>query len=784
MAPDKPAPEELPLIAMYGGAIIFPFMPPTPPFMPPYLVFQGARAVAAVEAAIVHEPRLAALVQLKAPPEQRDLRGDDLRSVGTLIYVAKYRKEGESAFVLVQGRARLRVVEIVQQQPYLRARVEYLENEEVTGLEVEALMRAVRQQFRRIAQLSPKLQEEIADVADHIDEPGPLADFIASILELKTEEKQSILETLNVQERLRTLATRLAHEVSVLELGARIQSQAQEELSRDQHEYILRQQLKQIQKELGELEDPQIEIQELREKIHAANLPEAARKVAEREVDRLARIPPAAAEYTVSRTYLETILDLPWNQSTEDHLDIAEARRILEEDHYGLEKVKERVLEYLAVRKLKADMRGPILCFVGPPGVGKTSLGRSIARALGRKFVRISLGGVHDEAEIRGHRRTYIGALPGRILQSLRTVGSNNPVFMLDEVDKLGADFRGDPSSALLEVLDPEQNHSFTDHYLDVPFDLSRVMFIATANVLDTIPPPLRDRMEVIEIPGYTAEEKIHIARKYLVPKQLEAHGLSLEALTVDDDALERIVKEYTREAGVRNLEREIGTIARKVARKVAEGFEGKTHITATVVPEYLGAPRFFSEIAERVNEPGIVTGLAYTPTGGEILFIEATKMPGDGGLELTGHLGEVMKESAHAALSYLRANAARYGISDDVFQKNHFHIHVPAGAMPKDGPSAGLAMVTALTSLTTNRRVQPMLAMTGEITLRGRVLPIGGVKEKVLAAKRAGVERVILPARNEKDLADVPDYAKTGLKFIFVETIQEALEAALLPPN
>jgi ATP-dependent Lon protease len=765
---------------MYGGTVIFPFMPPIPPFMPPYLVFQGARAVAAVEAAMVHEPRLAALVQLKAAPEQRDLTLDDLRPVGTLIYVAKYRKDGDSAFVLVQGRARIRVTALVQQQPYLRARVVYLNDEDVEGVEVEALMRAVRQQFRRIAQLSQKLQEEVADIGDQINDAGSLADFVASVIEMKTDEKQSILEALNVKERLATLAARLAHEVNVLELGAKIQSQAQEELSKDQHEYMLRQQLKQIQKELGEFDDPQVEIQELREKIAAAGLPEAALKVADRELDRLARIPPAAAEYTVARTYLETILALPWSQSTEDHLDIGEAKWILDEDHYGLEKVKDRVLEYLSVRKLKADMRGPILCFVGPPGVGKTSLGRSIARSLGRKFIRMSLGGVRDEAEIRGHRRTYIGALPGRILQNLRTVESNNPVFMLDEVDKLGSDFRGDPSSALLEVLDPEQNHSFTDHYLDVPFDLSRVMFIATANVLDTIPPPLRDRMEVIEITGYTAEEKIHIARRYLVPKQLDAHGLDANRLVFDDDALTRVVKEYTREAGVRNLEREIGTIARKVARTVAEGFDGTVRVTADAVADYLGAPRFVSEIAERVNEPGIVTGLAYTPVGGEILFIEATKMPGEGGLELTGQLGDVMKESAHAALSYLRANAGRYGVADEVFSRNHFHIHVPAGAMPKDGPSAGVAMVTALTSLTTNRRVRPMLAMTGEITLRGRVLPIGGVKEKVLAAKRAGVEIVVLPAQNEKDLADVPEYAKSGLRFVFAETIPDVLDAVL----
>ncbi|MBM3214216.1 endopeptidase La [Candidatus Poribacteria bacterium] len=774
-------PSELPLIAMYGGAVIFPFMPPTPPFMPPYLVFQGPRAVAAVEAAMVNDPRLAILVQLNAAPEPRELTTDDMRHVGTLISIAKYKKEGDSAFVLVQGRSRVRIAGIVQQQPFLKVAVEYLQDEPSEGVEIEAAVRAVRSQFRRIAQLSPRLQEEVADLADNLEDPGPLADFVAAIADLKTEQRQSILEALNVGERLNALTTMLAHELNVAELGAKIQSQAQEELTKDQREYMLRQQLKQIQKELGEAEDPAVEIEELREKLAEANLPEQAHKAATRELDRLSKMPPAAAEYTVSRTYLETLLALPWNQSTEDHLDIQAAAAVLDEDHYGLEKVKDRVLEYLAVRKLKADMRGPILCFVGPPGVGKTSLGRSIARSLGRKFIRMSLGGVRDEAEIRGHRRTYIGALPGRVIQNLRTVESSNPVFMLDEVDKLGSDFRGDPSSALLEVLDPEQNHSFSDHYLDVPFDLSKTMFIATANVLDPIPPPLRDRMEVIEIPGYTTEEKVSIARKYLVPKQMDAHGITAEHMTIDDDALYRIIKEYTREAGVRNLERELGTLARKIARVIAEGSAETANVTAETIPTYLGPTRFFSELAERVNEPGIVTGLAYTQVGGEILFIEATKMPGNGGLDLTGQLGEVMKESAQAALSYVRANARTLGIPDELFERNHFHIHVPAGAMPKDGPSAGVAMVTALASLAMNRRVKPMLAMTGEITLRGRVLPIGGVKEKVLAAKRAGVETVLLPQRNEKDLEDVPEYAKQGMDFRYMETISDVLSAALV---
>ncbi|GIX07025.1 MAG: Lon protease [Candidatus Poribacteria bacterium] len=785
-ADDPPTSEglirELPLIAMYGGAIIFPMMPPSPPFMPPYLAFQGGRAVAAVEAAMTGD-RLVGLVQLRQEPQpDKEYTLDDFYPVGTMIHIIRYRRGEEGAFLIVQGQARIQLLEITQQQPYLKARVRLLEDQVVESLELEGLVRAVRTQFARMVKLSPNLQDEIVQIADQIGHPGRLADFIATVTDLPTEQKQSILEAVDVTERLQRLSRMLAHEINVLEIGAQIQHRAQEEMTEDQRKYWLRQQLKQIRRELGEEEDESAEIEELRQRLEQANLPEEAHKAVERELNRLQRMSPAAAEYTVTRTYIETILELPWNESTEDRLDVHEARAILNEDHYGLEQIKERILEYLAVRQLRKEMRGPILCFVGPPGVGKTSLGRSIARALGRKFYRMSLGGLHDEAEIRGHRRTYIGALPGRIIQGLRNVGSNNPVFMLDEIDKLGRDFRGDPASALLEVLDPEQNHSFVDNYLEVPFDLSKVMFIATANILDTIPPALLDRMEVLRIPGYTHEEKIAIAKRYLVPRQRAEHGLSEEQIHFTDEAISKIVREYTREAGVRNLEREIGTVVRKVAFRIVEGSLDRAEITSETIPEYLGPRKVFEEIAERVDEPGIVTGLAWTATGGDILFVEATKMPGRGRLITTGQLGEVMRESAQAALSYARANSKRYGIPARFWERHDLHIHVPAGATPKDGPSAGIAMTTALISLATGRRVKPFLAMTGEVTLRGKVLPVGGIKEKVLAAKRAGVQTVILPKHNEGDLTDVPDYAKEGLQFVLVERISEALEVALEP--
>jgi len=617
-------------------------------------------------------------------------------------------------------------------------------------------------------------------MAMNLEEPGALADLIASILNIPLEDKQTLLETLDVKARLEKANLFLTKELSVLELSSKIQSQVREGIDKSQREYFLREQLKAIQKELGEKDERTVEIEELRQRLTQAKLPPEAMKEGERELDRLAKMPPAAAEYTVSRTYLEWLIDLPWAVSTADNLDISQAQKVLDEDHYDLEKVKKRILEYLAVRKLKADMKGPILCFVGPPGTGKTSVGKSIARALGRKFIRMSLGGVRDEAEIRGHRRTYVGALPGRVIQGIRKAGSNNPVFMLDEIDKLGMDFRGDPSAALLEVLDPEQNYAFSDHYIDVAFDLSKVMFITTANILDPIPPALRDRMEVLDLPGYTEEEKLKIAKEFLVPKQLEAHGLTDTHIKFEDGAIRRLTLEYTREAGVRNLEREIANICRAVAKRVAEGQEGLAIIRAEDVPAYLGPVKFFSEVAERTSEPGVATGLAWTPTGGDILFVEATRMKGRKTFSLTGQLGEVMKESAQAALSYVRARAKALKIPEDFFDHSDIHIHVPAGAIPKDGPSAGVTMFTALTSLLTGRPVRSDVALTGEITLRGLVLPVGGIKEKVLAANRAGITTVILPKRNEKDLEEVPEEVKKRMKFHFVQRMDEVIDLAL----
>ncbi|MEK7251142.1 MAG: endopeptidase La, partial [Bacteroidota bacterium] len=607
-----------------------------------------------------------------------------------------------------------------------------------------------------------------------------VADIITSLIPVSVEEKQQILETLELRKRLETTALTLTKLVQKLELGSKIQSEVQEGINKSQREYYLREQMKAIKKELGEDEEG-VELVELRKRIDDAKLPEEAKEVADKELKRLSQMNQASAEYTVSRTYLDWILDLPWSVSTEDNLDIKKADAVLERDHYGLEKVKKRILEYLAVRKLKNDMRGPILCFVGPPGVGKTSLGKSIASALGRKFVRMSLGGVHDEAEIRGHRRTYIGALPGRIIQGMKKAASNNPLFMLDEIDKIGQDFRGDPSSALLEVLDPEQNFSFSDHYLEMSFDLSKVMFIATANMIEPVPPALRDRMEVIEIPSYVEDEKLHIAKRFLLPKQVKEHGLKETQLELEDEAIRGIISGYTREAGVRNLERQIATVARGVAKDVVEGTIQKANIGKDNLTKYLGQQKFFPDVAERINRPGIAVGLAWTPVGGDILFIEATKMEGKGNLMLTGQLGDVMKESVQAALSFIASNAKQLGLPEDFRSKIDIHVHVPAGAIPKDGPSAGVTMLTALTSLLTNRLVRNDLAMTGEITLRGAVLPIGGVKEKVLAAHRAGIKTIILPERNKLDLDEVPKAAIEGMTFHFVKEMADVLKLAML---
>src|SRR6266540_4200460 len=714
-----------------------------------------------------------------------------LHTIGTATVIEKVLKQPDGTLrLVVQGLARFRVTDVVQETPFLRARIQRLTDEAPSAtLEVEALARTASGLFQKVVALSPTLPDELANVLGAAEGPGALADLIAgSLPTLPTALRQELLETMDVAERLQRLVAALTKEAEVLELGSKIQSEVQSEMSKTQREYYLREQMKAIQKELGDADDRTQEIETLRQKIETAGMTEEAGKEALRELDRLAKMPPAAAEYTVARTYIDWLVSMPWQQETADYVDIAGARGILDEDHKGVEKIKERILEYLAVKKIRASGKDPILCFVGPPGVGKTSLGRSIARALGRKFHRISLGGMRDEAEIRGHRRTYVGALPGQIVQGLRRAESRNPVFMLDEIDKLGMDFRGDPASALLEVLDPEQNSTFRDHYVDVPFDLSRALFITTANLLDTVPPALRDRMEIIELPGYTEEEKVRIARQHLVPKQAREHGLATGDLVEGDQirwtdaALTQLVRHYTREAGLRNLEREIAAITRKVAKRRVEGSTESVEVTPKLVGELLGAPRFLvEELEERTRVPGVAIGLAWTAAGGDILFIEATRMKGGKTLTLTGQLGDVMKESAQAALSWVRSHAADLGIRSDFWDTSDIHVHVPAGAIPKDGPSAGVTMVTALASLMSQRAVKPRLAMTGEVTLSGRVLAVGGIKEKVLAARRAGVSTVILPRRNEKNLLeDVPERLRETMTFHLVDSVEEVLDLAL----
>jgi ATP-dependent Lon protease len=714
-------------------------------------------------------------------PEEENPQPDGLFSRGTAVRILKMLKYPDrSVRVLVQGLTRIDLQEFVQIEPYFNARVARLTDQVTASKELDALQAHVASQFSKFVSLVPYLPDELQVMAMNIREPGRLADLVASYMKIAVEEEQDLLSTLDVKARLEKLSSILNREIELLELGHKIQGQVQSELSKNQREFYLRQQLKAIQKELGEGDARSAEIDDLQQKCENANMPEAARKAADKELERLRMIPPESAEHTVVRTYLDWLVSIPWSVSTEDNLDIAHARAILDEDHYDLEKIKERILEFLAVRKLKKTTKGPILCFVGPPGTGKTSLGRSIARAMGRKFQRLSLGGIRDEAEIRGHRRTYIGSLPGRIIQGLRNAGSNNPLFILDEVDKLGMDFRGDPASALLEVLDPEQNNAFLDHYLDVPVDLSNVLFLTTANVLDTIPHALRDRMEVLELPGYTDEEKIQIAHRHLIPKQLGENGLGDYKIDFPTDTVMDIIRDYTREAGLRNLEREIGRICRKVARGLTEGETVPERIDASSVSRYLGPPKFFSEAAERTQEPGVATGMVWTPNGGDILFIESTRMNGQKGLMLTGSLGDVMKESAQAALSYIRSRADRLGIETDFFDKADIHIHVPAGGIPKDGPSGGVTIASSLASLLTGRPVRPDVAMTGEITLRGKVLPVGGIKEKVLAARRAGIHTVILPRRNERDLEDIAPELRQELEFVFVDTVDEVLSAAL----
>jgi ATP-dependent Lon protease len=715
-------------------------------------------------------------------PATDDPSYDDLYPVGCAARVLKALKHSSGNYSLIlQGLTRIRLDQLTQQSPYMRAKIARVETPATEDVEAEALAMSLRDVAKQVIQLMPELPREAGSLIDSIQAPGALADLVAANLDAPVEEKAQLIETVEVKDRIRKVLKLLTRQLEILKMRERINSQIKEEMGKNQREYVLRQQLKAIKEELGEDDGDQGDLDGLEERIAKATLPSEADQVAKKQLKRLRTMQVGSAEYTVVRTYLDWILDLPWTHSTEDNMDIAEVRRVLDEDHYGLDKVKKRIVEYLAVRKLKKDKKGPILCLIGPPGVGKTSLGRSIARSLGRKFVRISLGGVHDEAAIRGHRRTYVGALPGQIIQGMKKASTINPVFMMDEVDKIGHDFRGDPSAALLEVLDPEQNNAFADHYLEIPYDLSNVMFVATANVADPIPPPLRDRMEILEIPGYTRREKLAIARQHLIPKQLEEHGLKTEQLIITDDAVEELIEHYTREAGVRSLERTIASVIRGVAVKVAEGDTSNRVIkTEEDLHEFLGPIKYTSEVAERTEETGVATGLAWTSVGGEILFIEVTRMFGTGKMQLTGQLGDVMKESAHAALSYVRTNAEKYGISKDFLEKSDIHIHIPAGAMPKDGPSAGITMFTAIVSLLTGNRVRHDVAMTGEISLRGRVLPIGGVKEKTLAAHRAGIKRVLLPERNKADLEEVPKEVRDELEFVFVHKLDEVLASAL----
>ncbi len=758
------------------------------------------RSIRLVDDVVAQDNRLIGLLTSRSPelelPEPKDLY-----TIGTVAMVHRlFRAPDGTIRLLVQGLARFKLSEFVQTEPYLKARIELIPEQVETGLEIEALARNARDQFAHIADMIPSIPRELVTSLQSIEDPLQTVYTIANFQRMDLDAAQNLLEIDSVAEKLRRLVAILTREVEVLEIGQKIQSEARSEIEKMQREYFLREQLKAIQRELGEGDEQTAEIEELRKKIEAAKMPEEADKMARRELERLSRLPSAAAEYGVIRTYLDWLVALPWSVMTTDDLDISRARQVLDQDHYGLEDVKERILEYLAVRKLRLerveelektpvdDIRrvreGIILCFVGPPGVGKTSLGRSIAHAMGRKFVRISLGGVRDEAEIRGHRRTYIGALPGRILQALRRIESRNPVFMLDEVDKLTMDFHGDPASALLEVLDPEQNSEFRDHYLEVAYDLSQVMFITTANLLEPIPAPLRDRMEIIMLSGYTEGEKTAIARQYLIPRQVKENGLRSEEIVFTDDAISAIIRSYTREAGVRNLEREIGGVCRKVVTSVAEGKVDQVEITPEKVREYLGRPTFLGneEIALRTAVPGVATGLAYTQFGGDVLFIEATRMPGGKGFQITGSLGNVMQESARAALSFVRSRASALGLEPNFFEKSDIHLHIPAGAQPKDGPSAGVTMATALVSLISGRPVRPDVGMTGEITLRGQVLPVGGIKEKVLAAHRNGLRKVILPRRNEADLEDLPEEVRGAMEFIYVDVVDDVLQSALEP--
>jgi ATP-dependent Lon protease len=765
-------PEILPILPLFD-VVMFPKM------VLPLIVFQKESIQLIDEA--MSKNRLIGTVTSKFTDPKTRYTSDDLYKVGASAMILKMAKvEEDKAQLLLQGVSRFEITEYTEEKPYLQARVKELSSTWDKDKEIEALMANLVTQYQQIVELSSGLPPEIVSMAKSLEEPDILADMITSTINSTTPEKQKILETLDVKERLNAVTRMVNYQLEILEMGNKIQTQVKGDMDKQQREYYLRQQLKAIREELGETDDANVEINEYKTKIAEKDLPDVVKKEAERELGRLSKMHPSSAEYSVVLTYLDWITELPWNESSKDNLDLAKAEKILDADHYGLEKAKKRILEYLAVRKLNPDIKGPILCLAGPPGVGKTSLGHSVANALGRKFIRIALGGIRDEAEIRGHRRTYVGALPGRIIQGIRRAGSNNPVFMLDEIDKVGSDFRGDPSSALLEVLDPEQNFSFEDHYLDVPFDLSQVMFITTANILDTIPPALRDRMEVLRLAGYTLEEKVKIATRYLIPRQREANGLKTENIAFTNGAVKQIISGYTREAGVRNLEREIGNVCRGVAASIAKGEKESVKINTKNLTKYLGPVQITNEMKKRVATPGVVMGLAWTEAGGDILFIEATAMRGNGRLTLTGQLGDVMKESATAALSYVRSNAATLGIEDDYFQKHDIHIHVPAGAIPKDGPSAGVTMLTAITSVLTGATTHKDLAMTGEITLRGQVMPVGGIKEKVLAAHRSGIKTIIMPALCEKDLVDVPKNVRSAITFHFVDKMKDVLKIAL----
>ncbi len=764
-------PDELPILPL-RDTVVFPYIV-TP------LVVAREKSVNLINDSISGN-RMVGLVAQKSAKDE-DPTVNDITNFGTAAIILRMLKFPDGSLrILVQGLSRMRINKIKKTEPYLVAEIERVEDRIKNTTRLEALKRNISSQFQKIITLVPQLPDELQVVLMNTKDASKLADLIVSNLNISVSEKQSLLEMVNVEKRLERLTSYLNRELEVLEMGSEIQDKVQTEMGKSQREYYLREQLRAIQKELGIADDKSAELEELHKKIKAAKMPEQAEKESMRELDRLAKMQPGAAEYTVARTYLDWMISLPWSVYTEDNLDIDKAAKVLDEDHYDLTKVKERILEYLAVRKLQTDTKGPILCFVGPPGVGKTSLGQSIARSMGRKFVRISLGGIRDEAEIRGHRRTYIGALPGRIIQGLKNAGSKNPIFMLDEVDKIGQDFRGDPSSALLEVLDPQQNHAFSDHYLDVAFDLSKVMFITTANVLHTVPSALLDRMEVLELPGYIAEEKLQIAFKYLIPRQIKENGLLKKHIRFTKAAVRKIIQNYTREAGVRNLEREIATVCRKVARDVAQGRDEKRTIKPEHLRDMLGPTKYYSEVAERINEPGVATGLSWTPSGGDILFIEATRMIGSKGMILTGQLGDVMKESAQAALSYIRSHAEELGISPKFYEKKDIHVHVPAGAIPKDGPSAGVTLATAIVSLFTQKQVRHDVAMTGEITLRGKVLPVGGIKEKVLAARRANIKKVILPRKNRDDLEEIPQNLKEKVSFIFVDELSQVFEHAI----